>query len=127
MKKVDIQEYNALCAQFWGLKHGWWIHQEKPLTDDKKQWCNISGKNFLGSRAYYNKDLLFHEDWSWIMNTLEKIESLGGGYFMVENNKAEILVKISEKRIFQDRIIGNYKKEAIIETIYLFLKWYLKK
>ena len=47
MKKVDIQEYNALCAQFWGLKHGWWIHQEKPLTDDKKQWCNIGGKNFL--------------------------------------------------------------------------------
>ena len=93
----------------------------------KNSGVNIDGKNFLGSRAYYNKDLLFHEDWSWIMNTLEKIESLGGGYFMVENNKAEILVKISEKRIFQDRIIGNSKKEAIIETIYLFLKWYLKK
>jgi len=69
----ELIEGNKIIAKFMGLKYGWWISQEKPLTDDKKQWCDLDGKTFLGSKVYYNKDLLFHSSWDWLMPVVEKI------------------------------------------------------
>ena len=73
MTQQEIQERNKEIALMFGLKRGWWIHQEKPLTDDKKQWCDIEGKTFLGAKVYYDKDLKFHSDWNWLMEAVEFI------------------------------------------------------
>lgn len=77
MKDNEILEGNRLIAEFFGLKRGFWVSVEKPVTDDKKQWCDLDGKTFLGSRVYYDKTLLFHQSWDWIMPVVEKIEAIG--------------------------------------------------
>jgi hypothetical protein len=70
MTQQDIQERNKQIATMLGLKRGWWISQNKPLTDDKKQWLDVDSKTSLGTRVYYDKDLAFHSDWNWIMEAI---------------------------------------------------------
>ena len=76
MTQQEIQERNKEIIQMLGFKRGWWIHQEKPLTDDKKQWWDIDGKTFLETRIYYDKDLQFHSDWNWLHQAITKIRDL---------------------------------------------------
>jgi len=76
MTQEEIQERNKQIIQMIGFKRGFWIHQEKPLTDDKRQWCDIDGKTILGTRVYYDKDLQFHSDWNWLMEAVEFVQRL---------------------------------------------------
>ena len=76
MTNKEIIEGNRLIAEFMGLKRGWWVHQEKPLIDDKKQWCDLDGKTFLGSKVYFDNDLKFHSLWDWIMPIVQRISEL---------------------------------------------------
>jgi hypothetical protein len=79
MTQQEIQERNKQIIQMLGFKKGWWVHQQKPLTDDKKQWWDIDGKTFLGTAVYYDKDLKFHSDWNWLMEAV---------FFIKENIKS---------------------------------------
>ena len=113
MKQQEILDYNKRCAEFLGLKRGWWIHQEKPLTEDKKQWWDIDGKTFLGTTIYYDKDLKFYSDWNWIKSVLEKISSLNEDDFSDETQQAfENLLDLS---LFSS-------KESVCESINNFIK-----
>jgi hypothetical protein len=123
----EILEYNKRCAEFLGLKRGWWISQQKPLTDDKKQWWDIDEKTFLGTRVYYDKDLLFHSDWNWIMEVVEAIEKLR--YLVViQSNFCQIQEVGKKENSFSPRIIAYQealtKKEAVVQAINQFLIWY---
>lgn len=118
--KQEILEYNKRCAEFLGLKKGWWIHQEKPLTDDKKQWWDIDGKTFLGTRVYYDKDLQFHSDWNWIMEVVEAIERLN--YTFIIDNQHCYWYKEYIKEAKSG--LGASKKEAVVQAINQFLIWY---
>lgn len=121
MIEKEIIEYNKRCVKTIGLKRGFWITQRTPLTDDKKQWWDIDGKTFLGTRVYYDKDLLFHYDWNWIHEILECIEKL-------PSTQVDILGKtcrISHKGIdFFNDSSKSSKKESVIESINKFLIWY---
>ena len=106
MENLDILEFNKLCISFLGFQRGWWISQEKPLTEDKRQWWDIEGKTFLGTRVYYDHQLLFHEDWNWIMLIIEKINSLP----LTEKTHTVYNLKMREN------------KDRILDSIYHFLK-----
>ena len=114
MTQQEIQDRNEQIALMLGLKKGWWIHQQKPLTDDKKQWWDIEGKTFLGTRVYYIKDLQFHSDWNWLMEAVEFIESKGYeiGIFA---NRVEIITTIEENRVYETG--GKTKKEAVFIAV----------
>jgi hypothetical protein len=71
MTQEEIQERNKQIIQMIGFKRGFWIHQEKPLTDDKRQWCDIDCKTILSTLVYYDKDLQFHSDWNWLMEAIQ--------------------------------------------------------
>jgi hypothetical protein len=75
MNSNPIIERNCEIVKMLGLKHGWWIHQDKPLIDDKKQWCDLDDKTFLGTRVYYDTDLKFHSDWNWLMEAVELLHT----------------------------------------------------
>lgn len=66
-------EFNCLCAEYMGLKLGWWIPQSKPLTDDKKQWVSPDATAFTGNVVYETHQLMFHEDWNWIIEVVKKL------------------------------------------------------
>ena len=124
MTEKDILEYNKMCAEFLGLKNGWWISQQKPLTDDKKQWWNISGSTFLGTKVYYNKDLQFHQDWNWIMEVVEAIENLFDGDMLVEISDESCYMGYHKK--YEMYTTMSTKKEAVVQGINKFLIWYYK-
>jgi hypothetical protein len=71
MTQEEIVERNKQIIELMGFKRGFWIHQEKPLTDDKKQWWDIDGKTILGTKVYYDTTLKFHSDWNWLMAASE--------------------------------------------------------
>ena len=117
MTQEELLEYNKKCAEFLGLKRGWWISQQKPLTDDKKQWCDLDGKTFLDSKVYFDKDLKFHSDWNWIMEVVEAINKtqnpMQGGDTTHSTLKREV-----------QALLGKAAKEAVVQAINQFLIWY---
>ncbi len=125
MTQENVLQYNTMCAEVVGLKRGWWISQEKPLTDDKKQWWDINGKTFLGTKVYYDKDLKFHSDWNWIMEVVEAIEKLGFNtdfYSPIQystDNFHEFNIWNKPTSDIQGR--SKIKKEAVVQAINQFL------
>ena len=134
MTPKEVLQYNKMCAEFLGLKRGWWISQEKPLTEDKKQWWDIDGKTFLGTKVYYDDDLKFHTDWNWIMEVVEVIEKLYDSniYFKVAWNNVTIGIATQYELAYETGFEGvevyreGNKKESVVKAINLFLIWYNK-
>lgn len=112
---------NALIAEFLGLKLGWWIPQKKPLTDDKKQWCDLSGNTFLGTSAYYTNQLRFHETWEWLLPVLEKIRQV--------DPKVKFTIAPEEVKIYNKscKFFEKSHRSTITMTynvIVSYIKWY---
>jgi len=124
MIEEEIIEGNKLIAEFVGLKYGWWVSQQKPLTEDKKQWCDLDGKTILGSRVYYNKDLKFHNDWNWLILVVEKIEE--PGYFCMINKWTSVYTGSEIDRISITSVEGNTKIFNTWKACILFIEWYNK-
>lgn len=142
---MNIIEYNKRCAEFRGLKRGFWISQEKPLTDDKKQWWDIKGKTFLGTSVYYDRDLKFHSDWNWIMDLVEAIENInltfieGFSCFTFKIKDCRCVIEMHPQFALTDEKLAesfyaaemytheNSKMEAAVVLIDKFLIWYKKE
>jgi hypothetical protein len=65
---------------------------------------------------YKEIDLQFHSDWSWLMEVVEKIESLS-------KNQNVINWSRQNKNIF-DLKLTECKKEAVYNACVEFIKWY---
>lgn len=106
---TNIIENNKIIADF----IGW----EKYSHD---RYSNI--KNF---KIYYCEDLKFHSDWNWLMEVVEKIESLNyttdvqniiglGHYFRIYSAGADVITV----RDYDTKIKSVYR--GCLE----FIKWY---
>ena len=68
----------------------------------------------------------FHSDWNWIMEVVEAIEKLGY-YTKNECIRNVNYFNIYELKNNEETFYGsgnNSKKEAVVQAIYQFLKWY---
>ena len=98
---------NKLIAEFLG-----WKEKEKDFMFNPKT-----------NGSLYIKTLLFHRDWSWLMQVVEKIESLGF------NTKIESLehtrVSVGDGKL---NTLFQVDKETKIEAVYnacvTFIEWY---
>ena len=107
-------ETNRLLAEFLNAKYS----KEEDLYYFPSIFCK-SGRNY-----FYSFDLLFHSDWNWLMQVVEKIEDLG---YSLEINKQEEndyqcnIVK-------SNNIIHSHYNISKIEAVYNacieFVKWY---
>ena len=122
MTQEEIQERNKQIIQMLGFKRGFWIHQEKPLTDDKKQWWDIDGKTFLGTRVRYDKDLEFHSNWNWLMEAVKFIEKLDGSYSISNKSCA---ISVDEPYWFGAEIIVK-TNESIHEAVFIAVSDFAK-
>ena len=99
-------ENNKIIAEFIG-----WKEQEEDFMFNPKT-----------SGSIYVKSLLFHKDWNWLMEVVEKIESIddcGIDIFFgcVEIYKDGItIIKVSAKH--------KNKIEAVYNACVEFIKWY---
>jgi len=116
MKPYSEQEYNRLCVEFIGLKchepSGYWT---LPTFMDGDGWTMT--------------DMKFHSDWNWIMQVVEKIESLlhrpnelDTPIYCVTNFRNIVKIEtVNDEIVWVKR---SSKKEAFIQAIWEFLQWY---
>jgi hypothetical protein len=90
LKPYNEQEFNRLCAEFLGIKK----------SQDLYAW------NLL---LFSEDELLFHSDWNWIMEVVEKISNIpdGVGYVFIRD---------------LDGVM--HKKQVVVQAIWQFLQWY---
>lgn len=115
--KAQVLEYNKMCVEFLLPKNDFDVYY---LPQFGRYESNY------GAITYYDSfsinDLKFHSDWNWIMELVEAIESF---------NSSMTLFIIEDERCHVDSQLGwhidvgtSSKKEAVVQAIYNFLKWY---
>lgn len=140
MNKIEIEEYNRLCAEYLGYKLVTPADRKNPEKWNSSYWemFDEEGKsqNVLGCDKY----LSFHSDWNSIEDVLNKIES---SKFIVKITTSPTLtekwishsIQISEhttEALFNNQYIvdcksdytnGESKKDTVVRGIYKFLLW----
>lgn len=65
--------------------------------------------------------LLYHTDWNWLMQVVQKIESLGND-ILITTNYIQIGFDEGEQFIVVEEV--NVKIEAVYQAVLEFVKWY---
>lgn len=143
MTQEWITQYNKKCAEF--------LFPELVDIDDTGIWginiCLIKNKqtkyeilNNHDSNIFISIELKFHSDWNWIMEVIDKIESIKGLTLETCNNwigEFTIVIRyssyssthyysIKKPRISEGQDFRS-KKEAVIQAIDQFIDWYNKQ
>ena len=105
-------ENNKLIAEFLSLK----MHPCE--TIEKLKFLPIEERGLYN--GYFIDELKFHSDWNWLMEVVEKIESLG---YRIEIAKHICRIYLSNKETI---IISENtpKIEAAYNACVEFIKWY---
>jgi hypothetical protein len=104
-EKMNTTESNKLLAEFLGME----------LTTDGI------------SQLYYTEDRSlrqipkFQTDWNWLMQVVQKIESLGND-ILITTNYIQIGFDEGEQFIVVEEV--NVKIEAVYQAVLEFVKWY---
>ena len=141
MKQFDIKEYNKMCAEFLGGTE----YIPKPWYYFPRYQRHWFFPNRLEPNRFTSKMLKFHTDWNWIMEVVEKIESLDdsekhyqwkdvnntnrsnfNGYSVdIEGNDCLIWLGLELDPLeCLAKSKGKTKKEAVVTAIWEFLNWY---
>ena len=105
-------ENNKIIAEFLNVK----IHPCE--TIEKFKFLPMEERGLYN--GYFVEDLKYHEDWNWLMEVVEKIESLG---YRIEIVKHICRIYLSNKETI---IISENtpKIEAVNIACVEFIKWY---
>ena len=105
-------ENNKLIAEFLSVK----IHPCETIENFK--FLPIEERGLYN--GYFIDELKYHEDWNWLMEVVEKIESLG---YRIEIVKHICRIYLSNKETI---IISENtpKIEAVYNAVVEFIKWY---
>lgn len=66
----------------------------------------------------------FDTDWNWLMEVVDKIDSLGYIFKLQGNSATFFKNKTFKEPIWNDSFIGNTKIEATYNAVVEFIKWY---
>lgn len=115
--KVQVLEYNKMCVEFLGVDNTLSCYYLPKFGLYKNSYGEI-----YYEEVFKEDELKFHSDWNWIMELVEAIESF---------NSSMTLFIIEDERCHVDSQLGwhidvgtSSKKEAVVQAIYNFLKWY---
>lgn len=105
-------ENNKIIAEFMGFIK----------EDSNTNWFYSIDKG----RYFRENELLYNLDWNWLMEVVEKIESLGFN-FNITSKDATVLQY--HRAIYQTliyKIDGTNKIQAVYNTCLAFIEWYNK-
>lgn len=93
---------------------------------ERKDW-----RKMAGCIAIKDQPLEYHNNWSWLMPIVERIEDIENGRFLFSINSREIVIEdwkeLPEQTIIQiDRYDEESKIEMVWEAVVEFIKWYNK-
>lgn len=112
-------ENNKLIAEFMG----WEIH---PTMSQRMQRKGIKQGYRKLSDFMFVESISYHSDLNWLMEVVDKIESLGFGTKILGGKTHFMSISTSLLR-YKLYSIGNYgetKKDVIYNTSLEFIKWY---
>ena len=125
----NIIENNKLIAEFMGVFdkilstgniHSWSDAPYYYTTEDTRE-------KVIKNISKYSK---YNKDWNWLMQVVEKIESIEDGIYQVDilQEGCNILKRCA---LFIDKRVGKLESDTTkIESVYLacieFIKWYNK-
>lgn len=109
-------ENNKLIAEFMD----WEIH---PTMFQKMQKKGIKQGFRKLSDFVFIKDLAYHSDWNWLMEVVEKIESLDF-IFSIHHETANIFNGGCNELKYNETVQARTKKEAVYNACIEFIKWY---
>ena len=124
---MNITENNRLIAEFLD-----WEFDDLSETFETP-FLKLVDPHAFGDEQFSCKlqdfELEFHSDWNWLMEVVEKIESLDCViYFKITINYVEIIARMGKGIVFKNCIFDiNYcttKREAIYNACVEFIKWY---
>ena len=116
---MNTTENNKLIADFMG---GLWSEHSQKYGIGNAQYIDIGTfKNVVKAKNHYSlNELLYHSDWNWLMQVVEKINhqnnvvQIHENHVMVVNNtKGEILVDVVSGSMLE----ATY--DAVVEYIKL--------
>ena len=116
-------ENNKIIAEFLSVK----IHPCETIENFK--FLPIEERGLYN--GYFIDELKYHEDWNWLMEVVEKIESIEYGIYQVDILQEGC--KILERcRLLIDNRVSKLESDTTkIESVYLacveFIKWYNNK
>jgi hypothetical protein len=110
-------ENNKLIADFMGLRYA-----EDSVYIDTLKEMKANGVYF--EQGYMASELKYDTDWDWLMAVVEKIESLGNEFFIVESRC--IIAHNTDKSIETIIYFENMGKkiDACYDSVVQFIKWY---
>jgi hypothetical protein len=114
MTQEELLDYNRKCAEFLGYVK---LTEESRLLEYYKVYKDLDGE-YVSETA-----LKFHSDWNWIHEIIEFIEKLNYK-FMLSWNITAITSLVPNTPLSIAFIQSENRKEAVVEAIYIFLKWY---
>jgi len=121
MTQEEILDYNKKCAEFLGVD----IHYSVEVYKDSKSPL----RQYIDNRPK-SEPLLFHSDWNWIEEVLNKIEGENFLYILKSDVYGEERGYSLEfydndgEPIFTHLRTYCNKKEAVVQAINQFLIWY---
>ena len=127
-----INQYNKKCAEFLGA---YWCNDD--LNAYPSGYWMLDGEDNL---PHDLEHMEFHSDWNWIMEVVEKIESIKQLTLETCNNwVGEFTIVIRYKSYSSTHYFSREiprvshgqdfrtKKEAVIQAIDQFIDWYNKQ
>lgn len=127
-----MNETNKIIAEFMGC----YLVYDDPINYPEGYWHNDSSERNYPTNI---EDFEFHNNWNWLMEVVEEIESLGYitrithrksdvGFFheMVVTNNSIIVAETLEKLTWINNAENYSKMEAVYEACINFINWYNK-
>lgn len=134
---MKTEETNKLIAEFLGWKNHFKSGGlAKVYIGDKSYIQDWECFNVEKQKLITPIEMKFHADWNWLMEVVEKIESLGVNIWVVKNKvKITIIGELAQKlnnslydTEFEGYDFEYYTKETKIEAVYnacvTFIEWY---
>jgi hypothetical protein len=112
-------ENNKIIAEFMEVK----IVEEVYYILSQFTYCNLE-TDFCTRDQYNAKDLKYDSDWNWLMEVVEKIESLE---FYVRTDYNDVYVINDDSDIIIDNPMqeGKPNKKSLVYAVCVeFIKWY---
>ncbi len=122
---MNTTENNKIIAEFLG----WSKKINKEEEEIPFYNLPIKFRNPNGIKEYIPiEGFIFESDWNWLMEVVEKIESLGGAVCIGNGNCVMIIFYLTdvmgESYSKTRELIGETKIEAVYNACVEFIKWY---
>jgi hypothetical protein len=108
--KMKTTENNKLIAEFMGAESVVGVEYGIILTNPTRKETTLSS-------------LAYHTSWDWLMPVVEKIESLGFEFFIVEN-RSKVKHNTDHSIDVLCYLEGGSKIDITYQTVVEFIKWY---